>query len=107
MPKVQAHIVVFERMFRYRAGALVDQVETPAVLVHYAKEKRALAAGMAALRYHRAAIQGLPLPLGALRDVVEAADSGQPGALVEAIERARAVANCYPSNDDLLGEAEG
>ena len=102
LPKVAGHIVTFERMLRFRAAALEEQVESSGVLSHYAKEKAALAAGIAALRYHKAAVQGLPVPLEVLRDIVTADDSHDAGALIVAIHRARGLLSGYPANEDLL-----
>ncbi len=101
LPKMQAHIVTFERMLRYRKEALSDQVESAGVLGYYAKEATAIAAGLAALRYHRAAIQGLPLPLDAMRRVVAAYDAGDAAELNAAVEVARGLASGYPANEDF------
>lgn len=101
LPKVQSHIVTFERMQRYRKEALAEQVESPGVLSYYAKEAAAIAAGLAALRYHRAAIQGLPLPLDAMRRMVEAYDAGSVSEMNAAVEVARGLCLGYPANEDF------
>lgn len=102
LPKMQAHIVTFERMLRYRKEALSEQVESPGVLGYYAKEATAITAGLAALRYHRASIQGLPLPLDAMRRVVAAYDAGDVAELNAAVEMARGLCSTYPANEDFL-----
>jgi len=102
LPKVAVHIVTLERMQRFRAAALEEQAESSGVLSHYAKEKAAIAASIAALRYHKQAMEGLPVPLQALRDLVAAYDSNSPAELSVAVERARGMLTGYPANEDLL-----
>lgn len=102
LPKVTGHIVTFERMLRFRAAALTDQVESSGVLSHYAKEKMALAAGIAALRYHKSVVEGLPVPLEMLRDLVSAWESNDTQRLARTLEQAKGLLAGYPANEDLL-----
>ncbi len=100
--RVANHLVTLERMLRYRAQALVDQAETPQVLFHYAKEKSAIQASLATLRYHRATIQRLPEPLGMLRQLVAANDSGDQAEVGRLLEAARGLLLTYPAEGEML-----
>lgn len=103
--RVANHLVTLDRMLRYRAQALVEQAETPQVLFHYAKEKSAIQASIATLRYHRAVIQRLPEPMGLLRRIVAAQDDQEPGAVRALIEEARQVLKTFPPEEELLAPA--
>lgn len=107
--KVASHLVTIDRMVRFRAAALADQAETPSVLFYYAREKSALQASAACLRYHRAVMQRLPEPLGLLRQLVESWDNegnedlpGAPEPMGVLIELARTMLGAYPSIEDMI-----
>lgn len=106
LPKITGHIVTCERMLRFRAAALVDQVESEGVLSHYAKEKMALAASIAALRYHKSAVEGLPLPLELLRDLVKAYEANDTQQVAKVMQQAKGMLAGYPANEDLLSLPE-
>jgi len=105
---VAKHLVALERMQRFRHEKLNEQAESPGVLGHYAKELSAIKASIAALRYHRATIQGLPEPLGLLRELVAVYDQPATEGHVERFNRlfeeARGVLLTYPSAEELTAQ---
>lgn len=66
---------------------------SPAVATYYLAECKALEAGMAALTYHRATVEGLPEFVSVLRAVADAAED--PEALKSAARRAAIVLTEY------------
>ena len=99
---VARHLVTLERMLRFRAAALVEQAESPQVLSYYAKEKAALGASIAVLRYHRATVEQLPEPLGLLRDITAAWDEGRMVDVGKLLDQARQLRTVYPQPGELV-----
>ncbi len=101
--KVSARIAALER----RAEFLEDQIEDGATgpILNFAKgELKALNAGITALRYHRAEVEGLDQPILALEELMQAAEAtlgGIPGS----VERDRTLAAIRRSVE-LLAEWE-
>lgn len=82
-----------------RRDFLRDQVErgagSPGALQFSRKEIEALDAAVDALKYHRAVVNGLDDPLSLLRELLEACNSGDDKASLNAMNRARIVLDEY------------
>lgn len=95
-PKLKAvgdRLSTLDRMREFRKGQLDDPKLRHGTAVYYRKEIAAIDAAMAALRYHRAVVQGLDEPFGLLRELVNAYDgpADAEGRVRAAIRRARAL----------------
>jgi hypothetical protein len=93
VPRVAHHLLRFERMLEFRRERMQAGTMSPGALGHFEHEIEAIEAGMLALRFHRATVEGLDSPFVVLRELLAAYEGEGAGEqrLEQAMQRAKAV----------------